>query len=137
MRARSYDCGYGCPIEAALDVIGGRWKGIILYHLLDRQQRFGELRRLLPKITQRMLTLQLRELERDGLVHREVYPETPLRVEYSLTSFGSGLRPLLLQLREVGVEHMARQRAATETIADAPPGEPTIVSPSSGRAAAR
>jgi DNA-binding HxlR family transcriptional regulator len=63
---------YGCPVEATLDVIGGKWKGVILYKLLEQPRRFSELKRELPAITQRMLTLQLRELEEDGIVHREI-----------------------------------------------------------------
>ncbi len=65
----------GCPVETTLDIIGGKWKGILLYHLIDGKKRFNEFRKLYPKITQRMLTLQLRELERDGVIHREVYKQ--------------------------------------------------------------
>lgn len=102
MPERRYDCSYGCPVEATLDVIGGKWKGVILYYLLGGTLRFGELRRHLPDITQRMLTLQLRELERDGIVERTVYAEVPPRVEYRLTCFGQSLEPILLQLRDWG-----------------------------------
>lgn len=103
---------YGCPVEAALDVIGGRWKGVILSHLLDGPKRFNELRRILSKVTQRMLTLQLRELEADGVVHREVHPEVPPRVEYSLTPFGLTLSPVLLGLRVWGREYLDRRESA-------------------------
>jgi DNA-binding HxlR family transcriptional regulator len=87
---------FPCPVEAAFDVIGGRWKGVILYHLFARGTlRFGELRRLLPvRATQQALTNQLRELETDGVIHREVYRQVPPRVEYSLTELGASLRPL-------------------------------------------
>ncbi|EFM08404.1 transcriptional regulator, HxlR family [Paenibacillus curdlanolyticus YK9] len=93
---------YTCSVEATLDVIGGKWKGIIVFHLLNRMRRFNELRRLMPSITQRMLTLQLRELEENGIVHREVYKEVPPRVEYSLTPFGLTLRPIIMQMMEWG-----------------------------------
>jgi DNA-binding HxlR family transcriptional regulator len=97
------DCHYGCPVEASLAVIGGRWKGVILFHLLDGTKRFNELRRHLPDVTQRVLTLQLRELEEDGVVRREVFPEVPPRVEYSLTELGQSLGPLLHAIREWGL----------------------------------
>lgn len=76
---------FGCPVAKTVGVIGGKWKGVILYHLTTGPRRYNEIRRTLPNITQRMLTLQLRELERDGIVHREIYNENPPRVEYSLT----------------------------------------------------
>jgi DNA-binding HxlR family transcriptional regulator len=86
---------YSCPVEATLDVIGGKWKGVILYKLLEGPRRFSDLKRELPAITQRMLTLQLRELEEDGIVHREIYKQIPPKVEYSLTAFGKTLEPIL------------------------------------------
>ncbi len=108
MKRRHYDGEYSCSVEATLDVIGGKWKGVILFHLLDGVKRFGELRRLLPEVTQRMLTLQLRELEEGGIIHRGVYREVPPRVEYSLTSFGASLEPLLLLMRDWGDDYMAQ-----------------------------
>lgn len=89
-------------METTLDVIGGKWKGIILYHLIDGTKRFNEFRRLHPEITQSMLTLQLRELERDGIIHREVYKEVPPRVEYSLTDFGRTLEPIIVSMKAWG-----------------------------------
>lgn len=77
-------------------------RGVILYHLLQETKRFNELRRLIPSLTQRMLTLQLRELENDGVVHREVYPVVPPKVEYSLTEFGYTLKSIILQMYEWG-----------------------------------
>ncbi len=101
-------CHYGCAVEAALDVIGNKWKGVILFHLLDGKKRFNELRKLIPSVTQRMLTLQLRELENDRIVIRKVYPVVPPKVEYSLTPFGSELQPILFSLREWGTRVMKR-----------------------------
>jgi DNA-binding HxlR family transcriptional regulator len=98
----------GCPVETTLDVIGGKWKGIILYHLIDGKKRFKEFRKLYPAITQRMLTLQLRELEKDGIVHREIYKEIPPKVEYSLTEFGSSLEPIILLMKDWGETHKNR-----------------------------
>jgi DNA-binding HxlR family transcriptional regulator len=92
-----------CPIEQTLDVIGGVWKVIIIRELLDGTKRYGQLHRSLRGVTHKMLTQQLRELEADGVVHREVYREVPPKVEYSLTSLGERLAPLLDTMREWGV----------------------------------
>lgn len=92
----------GCPVGTTLTAISGKWKGILLYHLLESPRRFNEFRKLYPNITPFMLTLQLRELERDGLVHRESYNEVPPRVEYSLTAFGRTLEPMILFMKEWG-----------------------------------
>jgi len=99
-----------CPVESALDVIGGKWKVVILFRLFEGTKRFNELRRLLPNVTQRMLTNQLRELERDGLVNRTIYPQVPPKVEYSLTERGRTLKPVLAALRKWGVQHALPQR---------------------------
>jgi DNA-binding HxlR family transcriptional regulator len=93
-------------VEACLEVVGGKWKGVILFHLLGGTKRFNELRRLMPAVTQRMLTRQLRELEADQVVARTVYPEVPPRVEYSMTDFGQTLEPILRMLQKWGVEYL-------------------------------
>ena len=92
----------GCPMTSVMNVIGGKWKVIILYHLRDSTLRFGELRKRIPKITQKMLTQQLRELESDGLVSRKVFPEVPPRVEYKSTALSDELRPIIDMLCEWG-----------------------------------
>lgn len=100
---------YHCPVEATLEVIGGKWKVVILFHLFhDGTHRFAEMRRKIPGVSERMLTQQLRELEEDGIVHREVYPEVPPKVEYSLTNYGKTLRPIAKVMCEWGQKHMQR-----------------------------
>jgi len=94
----------GCPVEATLSYLDGKWKGVILFHLMDKTLRFNELRRHLPAITQRMLTKQLRELEESGLISRTVYPVVPPRVEYALTPLGSTLKPVIRALAAWGDE---------------------------------
>lgn len=105
MRFDRYDCSRGCPVEATLERIGGKWKGVALYHLLDGTKRYNELKRAVGSVTQRMLTKQLRELESDGLILRKVYPVVPPHVEYSLSEKGKTLKPILLALRDWGESH--------------------------------
>ncbi|MGA9097397.1 MAG: helix-turn-helix domain-containing protein [Methanotrichaceae archaeon] len=98
---------YDWPIDATLDVIGGKWKPLIIYALNDETLRFSQLLdKLQPRVTQRMLTKQLRQLEEDGLITRKVYTQVPPKVEYSLTELGKSLMPILDQLCEWGTEHM-------------------------------
>jgi DNA-binding HxlR family transcriptional regulator len=105
MKSNKYDC----PVEVTLGVIGGKWKVLILYYLKEEQiMRFGKLKRLIPGITQKMLTQQLRELEADGLINRKVYAQVPPRVEYSLTKYGESLEPVLKLLCDWGSEHINR-----------------------------
>ncbi|WP_040981264.1 winged helix-turn-helix transcriptional regulator [Oceanobacillus jeddahense] len=109
------NCSFGCSVEVAMDAIGGRWKGAILFHLANgKVQRFGELKKLIPGINQRMLTTQLRELENCGIVKRTVYPVVPPHVEYELTDFGSSLKPILFQLREWGDKYIDHRVAMLE-----------------------
>ncbi len=111
MRPKRLDSKSGCAVEVTLSVIGGLWKPVILFHLMHEKKRFMELTRLLPNTTQRMLTLQLRELEADGIVARHVYPQVPPKVEYELTPFGKTLAPVLISLRQWGESYQA-QRAS-------------------------
>ena len=97
-RFERYDCSEGCPVEACLEQISGKWKGLIVYHLIGETLRFNELSRKVGAITQRSLTKQLRELEADGIVHRKVFPVVPPKVEYSLTPKGEELRPVIAAL---------------------------------------
>ena len=97
---------YVCGIDAAMDVIGGKWKVLILWALGERPHRFGELRRELPGVTEKVLASHLRELEDDGIVHREDYDEVPPRVEYSLTPLGVSLKAALAPLGAWGREHI-------------------------------
>jgi DNA-binding HxlR family transcriptional regulator len=99
---------YNCPVEAAIDVFGGKWKAVILWWLQQRTWRFAELRRQIPGITEKMLTQQLRELEADGIVARRVYPTVPPKVEYSLTDYGRSLKRALKSICDWGHNHMAR-----------------------------
>jgi DNA-binding HxlR family transcriptional regulator len=100
---------FHCPVEATLSLIGGKYKPIILYHLIGHTLRFSELQRIMPQATQKMLTQQLREMEADGLIHREVFPEVPPRTEYSLTEYGATLEPVLKAMCDWGNEHLADQ----------------------------
>lgn len=86
---------YNCPVEATLDLIGGKYKAIILWHLIDNTLRFNQLSKLIPHATPKMLTQQLRELEADRLIIRTVYPVVPPKVEYALSSFGESIIPVL------------------------------------------
>ena len=95
-----------CPVEATLDLIGGKYKALILWHLSDGVLRFSELRSRIPKATPKMLTQQLRELETQALIHREVYPVIPPKVEYSLTETGRSLMPILVAMRDWGADYL-------------------------------
>jgi DNA-binding HxlR family transcriptional regulator len=93
---------YNCPVEATLSLIGGKYKSLILWHLKSETLRFNELRKQVPSATPKMLTQQLRELEADGFIHREVYPVVPPKVEYSLTELGQSIIPILQSMFDWG-----------------------------------
>jgi len=97
-----------CPVSATLDMIGGKYKSLILWHLADATLRFGELHRLIPQATPKMLTQQLRELEGDELVVRRVYAIVPPKVEYSLSGRGASIHPILEAMYAWGVDYLAR-----------------------------
>lgn len=99
-----------CPVERTLGVIGGRWKPLILYHLRRDKRRFNELRRLMPNVTQRMLTQHLRELEDDGIVTRTVHPVVPPHVDYALTALGLTLLPVMDVMADWGNRPTVRRR---------------------------
>ena len=102
---------FECPIEATLKLIGGKYKTLILWHLIDRTLRFNELSRLIPSATAKMLTQQLRELEADGLINRIVYPVVPPKVEYSLTDFGQSIIPILDSMCTWGTNYLKETNA--------------------------
>ena len=91
-----------CPVSATLDLIGGKYKALILWHLAGNKLRFSQLNKLIPKATAKMLTQQLREMETQNLIHREVFPVVPPKVEYSLTELGKSLMPVLIAMRDWG-----------------------------------
>ena len=95
-----------CPVVATIDMIGGKYKALILWHLTDGIKRFGEMRRLVPQATPKMLTQQLRELERDGLITRKVYPVVPPKVEYQLSGLGESLKSVLDAMKDWGDDYM-------------------------------
>ncbi|MBP1853365.1 winged helix-turn-helix transcriptional regulator [Rhizobium halophytocola] len=107
-RHSRFDCSPGCAVEAAISLIDGKWKCVILFHLLSGTMRFNELRRAAGTVTQRMLTNQLRELEEDGLITRKVYAQVPPKVEYSLSELGHSMAPILKSLKDWGDANLDR-----------------------------
>jgi DNA-binding HxlR family transcriptional regulator len=99
---------FNCPVTLTTEIIGGKWKPLILFFLERRTCRFSELKRLIPGMTRKMLTQHLRELERDDIVHRKVYAQVPPKVEYSLTKHGESLKPILKLMSAWGSKHRAR-----------------------------
>ena len=104
---------FQCPVEATLSLIGGKYKSLILWHLIERTLRFNELSKLITSATPKMLTQQLRELENDGLINRIVYPVVPPKVEYSLTDFGKSLIPILESMCSWGTNYLIENNVST------------------------
>lgn len=104
----------GCPVSATLKLIGGKWKPLILYFISVDVNRFGQLQRMMPDCSKRMMTVQLRELEDDGLVHRKVFAEVPPKVIYTLTEKGESLRPLFSMLSQWGIEQILEPKMKTK-----------------------
>lgn len=104
--------GYNCPVEATLDLIGGKYKSVILWHLMGKTLRYSELHKLVPNATDKMLAQQLRELESDGLITRKVYPVVPPKTEYSLTDFGDSLAPILDAMCNWGTAYLDKLKIA-------------------------
>ncbi|WP_375435875.1 winged helix-turn-helix transcriptional regulator [uncultured Hymenobacter sp.] len=98
-----------CPVRTTLNVLGGKWKLLVLSYLLQGTRRYGELRRLTPEITEKMLIQELRELEQDGIVERTVYQQVPPKVEYTLTERGQRVRPLLEAMTTWGLDYLQRE----------------------------
>ena len=98
-----------CPVEATLELIGGKYKALILWHLSEKKLRFSELRKVITSATPKMLTQQLRELEASALIHREVFPVIPPKVEYSLTETGRSLMPILVAMRDWGAGYLRKK----------------------------
>lgn len=105
---------YNCPVEATLDLIGGKYKALILFHLIDSTLRFNELQKRIPTATPKMLTQQLRELEKDDLISRTVYPVVPPKVEYQLTPFGESIIPVLNTMCSWGSDYLNSQKSSVK-----------------------
>lgn len=104
---------FQCPVEATISLIGGKYKALILWHLIEKTLRFNELSRLITSATPKMLTQQLRELENDGLINRIVYPVVPPKVEYSLTDFGKSIIPVLESMCSWGADYLEEKKLAS------------------------
>lgn len=98
--------GFTCPVEATIQLIGGKYKAVILWHLMGKTLRYSQLHRLMPGATDKMMAQQLRELEKDGLINRAVYPVVPPKTEYSLTEFGKSLAPILDEMCNWGQHYL-------------------------------
>jgi len=129
MRQKTYSCG----LDASLDVIGGKWKGLILWALRSEAHRFGELRRVVEGISEKMLIQHLKEMEADGIVKRRDFKEVPPRVEYALTPFGQSLYAALAPLCEWGALHMKRIEARKEGTGENPPESARVTAQPCGR----
>lgn len=106
--------GYSCPVEATLELIGGKYKAIILWQLIDKTLRYSELHRKIPNATDKMLTQQLKELEKDGLITRTVYPVVPPKTEYNLTELGKSFIPILNAMCDWGRNYLENREISIE-----------------------
>lgn len=106
--AKSKEIEANCPMGVIIDILSGKWKLYILWHLSRNAVRFNELQKLLPDITQKILTMQLRQLERDNVIYRKVYPEVPPKVEYGLTEIGESLKPILTSMCRWGKDYQKK-----------------------------
>ena len=116
---------YQCPVEVALDVIGGKWKPLILHQLIHSTLRYNELHRLMPGVSHKVLSQQLRELEDDGIIERQVYPEVPPKVEYRLTELGKTIIPMKEALSSWGMMYLERKCITLVPRSESPKGEDT------------
>lgn len=105
-----------CPVSATLNLIGGKYKSLILWHLAEKKLRFSQLNKLIPGATAKMLTQQLREMESQNLIHREVFPVVPPKVEYSLTELGRSLMPVLIAMRDWGSDYLQSQNLVSNCV---------------------
>lgn len=105
-----------CPVSATLNLVGGKYKALILWHLAEKKLRFSQLNKLIPGATAKMLTQQLREMEVQNLIHREVYPVVPPKVEYSLTDLGVSLMPVLVAMRNWGADYLRSQNITSNCV---------------------
>ena len=105
-----------CPVSATLNLVGGKYKALILWHLAEKKLRFSQLNKLIPGATAKMLTQQLREMETQNLIHREVYPVVPPKVEYSLTDLGVSLMPVLVAMRNWGADYLRSQNITSNCV---------------------
>ena len=105
-----------CPVSATLNLVGGKYKALILWHLAENKLRFSQLNKLIPGATAKMLTQQLREMEAQNLIHREVYPVVPPKVEYSLTDLGISLMPVLVAMRAWGANYLHSQNITSNCV---------------------
>lgn len=105
-----------CPVSTTLNLVGGKYKALILWHLSEHKLRYSQLNKLIPGATAKMLTQQLREMEAQNLIHREVYPVVPPKVEYSLTDLGISLMPVLVAMRDWGANYLRSQNLTSNCI---------------------
>lgn len=108
MTNRKQQC-YRCPMEVTMEIIGGKYKGVIIGHLIDKVLRYSELQRLIPNATPKMLIQQLKELESDGIIKRKLYPVVPPKTEYSLTERGKALIPAIIELNKWGIKFLEEE----------------------------